>query len=62
MTPEEFRKAGHAIVDWIADYRERVGPRAILLDFPACGQGAPVNRTALIRLLSYHSMPPKPGN
>jgi aromatic-L-amino-acid decarboxylase len=24
MTPEEFRKAGHAIVDWIADYRSRV--------------------------------------
>jgi aromatic-L-amino-acid/L-tryptophan decarboxylase len=24
MTPEEFRKAGHAIVDWVADYRERV--------------------------------------
>ncbi|HEX7137982.1 MAG TPA: aspartate aminotransferase family protein, partial [Vicinamibacterales bacterium] len=24
MTPEEFRAAGHRIVDWIADYRERV--------------------------------------
>ncbi|HEX4381856.1 MAG TPA: pyridoxal-dependent decarboxylase [Myxococcales bacterium] len=24
MTPEEFRKAGHAVVDWIADYRSRV--------------------------------------
>jgi aromatic-L-amino-acid decarboxylase len=24
MTPDEFRKAGHAVVDWIADYRERV--------------------------------------
>ena len=24
MTPDEFRKAGHAIVDWIAGYRERV--------------------------------------
>ena len=22
MTPEEFRRAGHAIVEWIADYRE----------------------------------------
>ena len=20
MTPEEFRRAGHAVVDWIADY------------------------------------------
>jgi glutamate/tyrosine decarboxylase-like PLP-dependent enzyme len=24
MTPEEFRVAGHALVDWIADYRERL--------------------------------------
>jgi len=23
MTPDEFRKAGHALVEWIADYRER---------------------------------------
>jgi aromatic-L-amino-acid/L-tryptophan decarboxylase len=24
MTPEEFRKYGHAVVDWIADYRTRL--------------------------------------
>ena len=24
MTPEEFRKAGHALIDWIADYRQRI--------------------------------------
>ncbi len=24
MTPEEFRKAGHALIDWIADYREDI--------------------------------------
>lgn len=24
MTPSEFRRAGHALVDWIADYRERL--------------------------------------
>jgi len=24
MTPEEFRRAGHELVDWVADYRERV--------------------------------------
>ena len=24
MTPEQFRKAGHELIDWIADYRERV--------------------------------------
>ncbi|HVU25028.1 MAG TPA: pyridoxal-dependent decarboxylase [Opitutus sp.] len=25
MTPEEFRQAGHQLIDWIADYRARVG-------------------------------------
>src|ERR671933_571761 len=24
MTPEEFRSAGHELVDWIADFRSRV--------------------------------------
>ena len=24
MTPEEFRRIGHALIDWLADYRERV--------------------------------------
>src|SRR5512144_2338665 len=24
MTPEEFRVAGHALIDWIADHRQRV--------------------------------------
>jgi aromatic-L-amino-acid decarboxylase len=24
MTPEEFRVAGHQLIDWIADYRERI--------------------------------------
>ena len=24
MTPDEFRAAGHQIVDWIADYRATV--------------------------------------
>jgi len=24
MTPEEFRQAGHALIDWIADYRQRI--------------------------------------
>jgi aromatic-L-amino-acid decarboxylase len=24
MTPEEFRRSGHELIDWIADYRERV--------------------------------------
>jgi aromatic-L-amino-acid decarboxylase len=30
MTPEEFRRAGHALVDWIADYRARVAERPVM--------------------------------
>ncbi len=30
MTPEEFRAAGHQIVDWIADYRTSVGTRPVM--------------------------------
>jgi hypothetical protein len=24
MTPDEFRRYGHAVVDWIADYHARI--------------------------------------
>jgi len=37
MTPEEFRRAGHELIDWIADYRERVA-RA---EFPVMARTAP---------------------
>ena len=30
MTPEEFRAAGHQIVDWIADYRATVASRPVM--------------------------------
>ena len=30
MTPEEFRTYGHAVVDWIADYRARVHERPVM--------------------------------
>ena len=30
MTPEEFRTHGHAVVDWIADYRARVHERPVM--------------------------------
>ena len=54
MTPEEFRRAGHALVDWIAEYRtgiERlpvmspVAPGAIRAQFPAAPpeRGAPMD-------------------
>ncbi|MEM9743912.1 MAG: pyridoxal-dependent decarboxylase [Pseudomonadota bacterium] len=29
MTPEEFRRAGHALVDWIADYRASIENRPV---------------------------------
>ncbi len=29
MTPEEFRRLGHQVVDWIADYRATVGERLV---------------------------------
>lgn len=29
MTPEEFRRLGHAFIDWAADYRARVGERPV---------------------------------
>lgn len=30
MTPEEFRRQGHKVVDWIADYQTRVGSLPVL--------------------------------
>jgi len=30
MTPEAFRQAGHALIDWIADYRQRVESLPVL--------------------------------
>jgi aromatic-L-amino-acid decarboxylase len=35
MTPEEFRAAGHQLIDWIADYRTRVA------DFPVMARTEP---------------------
>lgn len=30
MTPEEFRKFGHQVVDWVADYRKRVAKLPVM--------------------------------
>src|SRR3954463_9860738 len=30
MTPDEFRRYGHAVVDWIADYQSRIEPLPVL--------------------------------
>ena len=37
MTPEEFRRAGHELIDWIADYRARVANA----EFPVMSRVAP---------------------
>ncbi|HWA87162.1 MAG TPA: aminotransferase class V-fold PLP-dependent enzyme [Opitutus sp.] len=29
MTPEEFRRAGHELIDWVADYRARIAERPV---------------------------------
>jgi len=30
MTPEEFRRYAHAVVDWIADYRAGIEARPVM--------------------------------
>jgi glutamate/tyrosine decarboxylase-like PLP-dependent enzyme len=35
VTPDEFRRFGHALIDWVADYRERVA------EFPVMSHVAP---------------------
>jgi aromatic-L-amino-acid/L-tryptophan decarboxylase len=32
LTPEEFRRIGHQVVDWVADYRETLEARAVRAD------------------------------
>src|SRR5437763_12604965 len=36
MTPEEFRRAGHQIIDFIADYRATVGDRPVMARTAPC--------------------------
>jgi aromatic-L-amino-acid decarboxylase len=49
MTPEEFRKAGYAIIDFIADYRARVSER------PVMGRTAPGDIKALLPASPPHT-------
>lgn len=30
MTPEEFRKIGHQLIDWVADYRAGIASRPVM--------------------------------
>jgi aromatic-L-amino-acid decarboxylase len=58
MTPEEFREAGHALVDWIADHRARVPElpvRATVAPGEVAGQlprTAPVETDSIEQILA----------
>src|SRR3954471_19267887 len=50
MSPEEFRRLGHQVVDWIADYRRGIGERPVRVEvapgsvrrqLPAAAPGGP---------------------
>lgn len=66
MTPDEFRRLGHEIVDWIADYRTRVGelpvmsrvtPGSIRAQLPAAPPDAPEPFNAVLRDLETVILP-----
>jgi aromatic-L-amino-acid/L-tryptophan decarboxylase len=58
MTPEEFRKAAHQLVDWIADYRTRIetlpvmartSPGEVKAQLPAAAPNDPESFDAIMR-------------
>jgi aromatic-L-amino-acid decarboxylase len=66
MTPEEFRAAGHRLVDWIADYRARIAtlpvmtpiePGDIKRRLPARPPNGPESFDAIVRDLDAIVMP-----
>jgi aromatic-L-amino-acid/L-tryptophan decarboxylase len=66
MTPEEFRAAGHRLVDWIADYRARVAtgpvmtpiePGDIKRRLPSHPPDGPESFDAIVRDLDQIVMP-----
>ena len=66
MTPEEFRRHGHALIDWIADYRakvaqypvmSRVEPGDIKKQIPASPPQQPENFAEVLADLDRIVMP-----
>ena len=66
MTPEEFRQAGHALIDWIADYRAdlerrpvraQVKPGDVRKSFDAAAPAAPLTPEALLSQLEERIVP-----
>ncbi len=66
MTPEEFRAAGHRLIDWIADYRATVesrpvlaksAPGAIKAQLPAAPPQQPESFDAILKDLDAVVMP-----
>ncbi len=66
MTPEEFRRLGHQVVDWVADYRERVAtlpvmarvaPGEIKAQLPATPPQAPEGFEPVLRDLERLILP-----
>jgi aromatic-L-amino-acid/L-tryptophan decarboxylase len=68
MTPDEFREAGHALVDWIAEYREKlavgafpvqapVAPGDLTKQLPASAPELPEPMDAILRDLDRLIMP-----
>ena len=66
MNPEQFRAAGHRLIDWIADYRTRVEglpvmartePGAIKAQLPAAPPDAPEPFDAILRDLDRIVVP-----
>ena len=66
MTPEEFRKAGHALIDWIADYRAdlenrpvraQVKPGEVRAGFNAVAPQTPLSAEAMLAQLEQKIVP-----
>jgi aromatic-L-amino-acid decarboxylase len=66
VTPEEFRRHGHQLIDWIADYRSRVSDRPVMAQtspgevkarLPAAPPETPESFDAIVRDLDQIVVP-----